>query len=58
MNAHELYARSLSIFDDVARAVPGDRLAAPTPCADWDARKGRYDDIEQWLVVGDRLMPD
>jgi hypothetical protein len=26
-------------------------------CADWDARKGRFDDIDQWLVVGDRLMP-
>ncbi len=27
-------------------------------CADWDARKGRVDDIERWMVLGDRLMPD
>jgi len=49
---------------DVALADLGDaRRAAYVAhlvlrCADWDARKGRYDDIEQWLVVGDRLMPD
>ncbi|GIF67848.1 hypothetical protein Ais01nite_58830 [Asanoa ishikariensis] len=38
MNARELYAQAVSIFDAALRAVPADRHAAATVCAGWDLR--------------------
>jgi uncharacterized protein (TIGR03086 family) len=39
MPARELFRRAVTAFDTVVRAVPGDRSAAPTPCAGWDVRQ-------------------
>lgn len=36
--AYEQYARTIELFADVLRTVPGDAWSAPTPCAGWDIR--------------------